>query len=269
VLQHVHKWFGDLEVLKGVDLSIERGEVVAIIGPSGSGKTTLVRCINHLEEIQQGRIFLNGKLVGYREEAGRLVRESPRNIARMRESVGMVFQNFNLWPHKTALVNVMEGPRIVRRVPEAAARERARAMLDQVGLASKADSYPVQLSGGQQQRVAIARALAMDPVLMLFDEPTSALDIEVIGDVLNVIRDLAKKGMTMIVVTHELGFARHVADRVVMMDGGMIIEEGPPATVLSAPRQDRTRAFLRRALAADEEQRGIEVAEEVPPGGER
>ena len=261
LLHDVHKWYGSTEVLKGINMQIGRGEVIAIIGPSGSGKTTLIRCINNLEPIQQGRVYLNGQLVGLREQAGRVVPDTSRNTAHLRESVGMVFQNFNLWPHKTAIENVMEGPRVVRRTPEADARRQAEILLRRVGLSEKADSYPIHLSGGQQQRIAIARALAMDPVLMLFDEPTSALDIEVIGEVLDAIRDLADNGMTMIIVTHEMGFARNVADRVVMMDGGLIVEEGPPETVFSTPREPRTRVFLSRILAADKAQSDVSPAD--------
>jgi polar amino acid transport system ATP-binding protein len=244
----VVKYFGDLQVLKGVSLTVKRGEVVVIVGPSGSGKTTFIRCINHLEKIQQGRILVNGHLIGYRERGGRLYEDSERNIARQRREIGMVFQRFNLFPHLSALGNIIEAPMQVRGVPKAEAIETARALLARVGLAEKADSYPAQLSGGQQQRVAIARALAMRPSLMLFDEATSALDPEMIGEVLEVMKELAREGMTMIAVTHEMGFAREVADRVVMMDEGRIIEDTDPAQFFTAPRSERSRAFLSRIL---------------------
>jgi polar amino acid transport system ATP-binding protein len=244
----VHKRFGRLSVLNGVSLDVRRGETVCIIGPSGSGKTTFLRCINHLEKIDAGRIQVNGHLIGYRERNGRLVEDTERSIARHRTEIGMVFQRFNLFPHRTALENVTEAPVHVRGVPEAEAVREAEALLERVGLADKRDVYPGKLSGGQQQRVAIARALAMKPALMLFDEPTSALDPETIGEVLEVMRELALGGMTMIVVTHELGFAREVADRLVMMDGGVIVEEGAPARVFAAPERDRTREFLAKIL---------------------
>jgi polar amino acid transport system ATP-binding protein len=222
----VRKSYGKLEVLKGVSLTVRRGEVVVIIGPSGSGKTTFVRCLNHLEKIDSGRIFVNGHLIGYRERRSRLVEDRERNIARQRREIGMVFQRFNLFHHKTALGNVIEAPIHVLGIPEREAVAIGRDLLARVGLSDKIDVYPAQLSGGQQQRVAIARALAMKPSLMLFDEPTSALDPEMIGEVLEVIGELAREGMTMIVVSHEMGFAREVADRVVMMDDGRIVEEG-------------------------------------------
>jgi polar amino acid transport system ATP-binding protein len=244
----VHKWFGQLHVLKGMDLTVRRGEVVVLIGPSGSGKTTFLRCINHLEKIQQGRIFVNGHLIGYREVNGRLVEDGERNIARQRQEIGMVFQRFNLFPHLTVLQNVIEAPLRVRRMPRADAEQVGRALLERVGLREKVDAYPAQLSGGQQQRVAIARALAMNPALMLFDEPTSALDPEMIGEVLEVMQRLATDGMTMIVVSHEMGFAREAADRVVMMDDGEIVEEGRPAEIFTRPQQERTRAFLSKIL---------------------
>ncbi len=244
----VHKSFGALEVLKGVSLSVRCREVVVIVGASGSGKTTFIRCINHLEKIQKGRISVNGYLIGYREVRGRLIEDRERNIARQRQEIGMVFQRFNLFPHMTALGNIVEAPIHVRGVSAAQATETARRLLDRVGLADKADSYPAQLSGGQQQRVAIARTLAMKPALMLFDEPTSALDPESVGEVLQVMRELANDGMTMIVVTHEMGFAREVADRVVMMDDGRIVEEAPPAKFFTAPDSERTRSFLARIL---------------------
>ncbi len=244
----VHKHFGRLHVLKGVSMTVRRGEVVVIIGASGSGKTTFLRCINHLEKIQSGRIVVNGHLIGYREVDGSLVEDRERNIARQRQEIGMVFQRFNLFPHLTALENVIEAPTRVRRVPEAEARETGTALLERVGLAHKAASYPAQLSGGQQQRVAIARALAMKPALMLFDEPTSALDPEMIGEVLEVMKELAREGMTMIVVSHEMGFAREVADRMAMMDEGEVIEEAAPDEFFDNPRGERTKAFLSRIL---------------------
>ncbi len=244
----VHKSFGRVEVLKGVSLAVRRGEVVVVVGASGSGKTTLIRCLNHLEKIQKGRILVNGHLIGYRERNGRLIEDRERSIARQRRDIGMVFQRFNLFPHLTALGNIIEAPVQVRGTPRAEAVATARALLARVGLADKEAAYPAQLSGGQQQRVAIARALAMRPALMLFDEPTSALDPEMIGEVLEVMKELAREGMTMIVVTHEMGFAREVADRVVMMDDGRIIEEAPPARFFSTPAQERTRAFLARII---------------------
>ena len=247
----VEKWFGSHQVLKGISLNVKRGEVVVIVGPSGSGKTTFIRCINHLEKIQNGRIFVNGELIGYRERNGRLVEDSERNIARQRCEIGMVFQRFNLFPHLTALGNIIEAPVHVRGVLRGEAVETARALLSRVGLADKADAYPAQLSGGQQQRVAIARALAMRPSLMLFDEATSALDPEMIGEVLEVMKELAREGMTMIAVTHEMGFAREVADRVVMMDDGRIVEDTPPDRFFTAPSSDRSKAFLARIIRRD------------------
>jgi polar amino acid transport system ATP-binding protein len=244
----VHKRFGRLHVLKGVSLEVRRRETVCIIGPSGSGKTTFIRCINHLERIDSGRIEVNGHLIGYREENGRLRSDSERNIARQRTQVGMVFQRFNLFPHKTALENVIEAPVHVLGRPEKQAIDDGVQLLTRVGLADKCGTYPGKLSGGQQQRVAIARALAMKPALMLFDEPTSALDPEVIGEVLAVMEELAHEGMTMIVVTHEMGFAREAADRVVMMDDGAIIEVGPPEHFFQAPEHERTRQFLSKIL---------------------
>jgi len=244
----VDKWFGPLQVLKSVSLTVKRGEVVVIVGPSGSGKTTFIRCLNHLEKIQQGRILVNGHLIGYRERNGRLYEDSERNIARQRQEIGMVFQRFNLFPHLTALGNIIEAPIQVRGVQKAEAIETALALLARVGLSDKAESYPAQLSGGQQQRVAIARALAMRPSLMLFDEATSALDPEMIGEVLEVMKELAREGMTMIAVTHEMGFAREVADRVVMMDDGRIIEDTDPEQFFTAPRSERSKAFLARIL---------------------
>ncbi len=246
--EHVVKRFGSTEVLRDVSMTVQRGEKIVIIGPSGSGKTTFLRCINHLEKIQGGRISVDGQLVGYREERGRIVEDSERNIARMRAQIGMVFQRFNLFPHLTALENVIEAPTRVLHVPRAQAVERALALLSKVGLADKINNYPNALSGGQQQRVAIARALAMNPKLMLFDEATSALDPELVGEVLKVMRQLAEEGMTMIVVTHEMGFAREVADRVIFMDQGKIIEEGPPNDLFNNPGHERTQSFLRLIL---------------------
>jgi polar amino acid transport system ATP-binding protein len=244
----VHKRFGRLEVLKGIDLEVKRGEVMCMLGPSGSGKSTFLRCINHLEKINAGRLSVDGELVGYREAGNRLHELHERDVARKRAAIGMVFQHFNLFPHMTAMDNVTLAPIRVLKVPRNEARERARELLSRVGLGDKLDTYPVALSGGQQQRVAIARALAMQPKLMLFDEPTSALDPELVGDVLDAMRQLAADGMTMIVVTHEMGFAREVADTVVFMDEGAVVESGTPAEVLSAPREERTKAFLSKVL---------------------
>jgi polar amino acid transport system ATP-binding protein len=245
----VHKSFGRLEVLKGISLTVKNGERVCIIGASGSGKSTFLRCINHLEKIDSGRIEVNGHLIGYREEKGRIVEDTENNIAKQRSEIGMVFQRFNLFPHMTALENVIEAPVRVRKVSKAVAVKEGEALLARVGLADKRDVYPGKLSGGQQQRVAIARALAMKPALMLFDEPTSALDPEVIGEVLDVMKALAfEMGTTMIVVTHEMGFAREAADRVVMMDDGRIIEEGPPSHFFDNPREERTKQFLSKIL---------------------
>jgi polar amino acid transport system ATP-binding protein len=247
-VDNVHKSFGHLEVLKGVDLEVRPGEVTVVLGPSGSGKSTLLRCINHLEKINAGRIWVDGDLIGYRERRGKLYEMREREIAAQRRAIGMVFQRFNLFPHMTALGNVMEAPARLRRVPGAAVREQAMALLERVGLADKVGVYPAQLSGGQQQRVAIARALAMQPKLMLFDEPTSALDPELVGEVLDVMKDLARDGMTMIVVTHEIGFAREVGDALIFMDDGYVVEAGPPRAVLANPRHERTRAFLAKVL---------------------
>ncbi|MGV9805371.1 amino acid ABC transporter ATP-binding protein [Micromonospora chersina] len=244
----LRKSFGRLEVLRGIDLTIDRGRVVCVVGPSGSGKSTLLRCLNHLEEPQAGRVYVDGELIGYSERGGRLRPLPDARLRRQRESIGMVFQRFHLFPHRTALENVMEGLVAVKGVPTAGARRRAADLLDRVGLADRAHHYPAQLSGGQQQRVAIARSLAMSPKLMLFDEPTSALDPELVGEVLEVMKDLAASGMTMIVVTHEMGFAREVGDHLVFMDEGLIVEQGPPREVLAAPRHDRTRAFLSKVL---------------------
>ncbi|MGE5133101.1 MAG: amino acid ABC transporter ATP-binding protein [Gemmatimonadota bacterium] len=244
----LHKRFGRLEVLCGIDLQVERQEVMCIIGPSGSGKSTLLRCINHLEKINAGRLWVDGELVGYRQQAGKLYELREREICAKRAEIGMVFQQFNLFPHMTALENVIEAPIRVKGMPRAQAAGLAVQLLDRAGLRDKADAYPKQLSGGQQQRVAIARALAMQPKLMLFDEPTSALDPELVGEVLGVMRDLAATGMTMIVVTHEMGFAREVGDTLVFMDGGVVVESGPPREVLSNPEHQRTRAFLSKVL---------------------
>ena len=273
----VNKWFGRLHVLKDVNLQVKRQETVVIIGPSGSGKTTFIRCVNHLEKIQNGRIFVNGHLIGYREApAGgglpvvgglpvinrlpvvgrnggpeakkKLVEDKEKNIALQRQEIGMVFQRFNLFPHMTALENIIEAPLQVRGTSRDEAVAMGRALLDRVGLAAKEKVYPNQLSGGQQQRIAIARALAMKPALMLFDEPTSALDPEMIGEVLEVMKELAREGMTMIVVSHEMGFAREVANRVVMMDDGVVVEEGTPDQMFSSPTQERTKTFLSKIL---------------------
>jgi polar amino acid transport system ATP-binding protein len=246
VAWNVHKSFGHNAVLRGVDMVVNRGEVVTLLGPSGSGKTTFLRLINQMETLSGGRIWVDGELIGVEERAGKLHVRRDTDIARQRSRIGMVFQQFNLFPHKTALENITEAPIVVKKVRATEAISRARDLLAQVGLADKADLYPSQLSGGQQQRVAIARALAMEPDLMLFDEPTSALDPELVGEVLSVMRELAQRGMTMIVVTHEMGFAREVADRVVFMDGGVVVEEGSPDDVLLRPLQDRTRSFLSR-----------------------
>jgi polar amino acid transport system ATP-binding protein len=246
--EDVHKSFGHLEVLRGINLTVDAGQVVVIIGPSGSGKSTFLRCLNHLEDVDKGRIYIDGQLMGYRDVNGRIKPDTQRNIARMRAEVGMVFQRFNLFPHMTALENIIEAPIHVRKVPRTVAIERARMLLAKVGLLDKANSYPSQLSGGQQQRVAIARALAMEPKVMLFDEPTSALDPELVGEVLNVMRDLAKDGMTMVVVTHEMNFAREVGDAVLFMDGGVVVEQGPPEEIFRAPSHERTRLFLRSVL---------------------
>jgi len=245
----VDKYFGRNHVLRGVSLEVQRQEVVCVIGPSGSGKTTFLRCINHLERIDGGRIEVNGHLIGYRaKEDGTLIEDSERNIARQRTEIGFVFQRFNLWPHKTALQNIIEAPIKVRNVPEAEAVAQGEALLERVGLADKRDAYPGKLSGGQQQRVAIGRALAMRPALMLFDEPTSALDPEMIGEVLEVMKELATEGMTMVVVSHEMGFAREAADRIVMMDDGVVVEEAPPSEFFSSPREPRTQQFLSKIL---------------------
>ncbi|MEV0975991.1 amino acid ABC transporter ATP-binding protein [Streptomyces sp. NPDC049915] len=244
----VHKNFGALEVLKGINLEVKQGEVFCLIGPSGSGKSTFLRCINHLEKVNAGRLYVDGELVGYRQKGDKLYELKDSEVARKRRDIGMVFQRFNLFPHMTAVENVMEAPMQVKGAGKTQARERALQLLERVGLADKARSYPSQLSGGQQQRVAIARALAMDPKLMLFDEPTSALDPELVGDVLDVMRDLAESGMTMVVVTHEMGFAREVGDSLVFMDGGVVVESGHPRDVLTNPQHDRTKSFLSKVL---------------------
>jgi polar amino acid transport system ATP-binding protein len=242
------KSFGKLEVLRGVDLVVQRGQVVCVVGPSGSGKSTFLRCLNHLETPQAGRVYVDGELIGYEERDGRLRTLPDARLRRQREAIGMVFQRFHLFPHRTAIENVMEGLVAVKGVRTSDARRTATQLLDRVGLADRAHHYPAQLSGGQQQRVAIARSLAMSPKLMLFDEPTSALDPELVGEVLTVMKDLATNGMTMIVVTHEMGFAREVGDHLVFMDEGRIVEQGPPREVLSAPQHERTRAFLSKVL---------------------
>ncbi|VEG42043.1 polar amino acid ABC transporter ATPase [Mycolicibacterium flavescens] len=244
----VCKNFGALQVLKGVTLEIGRGEVLCMVGPSGSGKSTFLRCINHLEKVNAGRLYVDGELIGYRQRGNKIHEMPPREAARQRRDIGMVFQHFNLFPHRTALENIIEAPIHVKRVKKDEAVARARDLLDQVGLTAKADAYPAQLSGGQQQRVAIARALAMSPKLMLFDEPTSALDPELVGEVLEVMKKLAAEGMTMVVVTHEMGFAREVANHLVFMDGGVVVESGPPRDVLADPKHERTKAFLSKVL---------------------
>jgi polar amino acid transport system ATP-binding protein len=244
----VHKRFGRLEVLKGINLEVQRGEVMCILGPSGSGKSTFLRCINHLEKINAGRLYVDGELVGYREYGGKLHELHERDVARKLAQIGVVFQSFNLFPHMTALENVTLAPTRVLGVSRDEARRRATELLNRVGLGDKLGTYPVALSGGQQQRVAIARALAMEPKLMLFDEPTSALDPELVGDVLDAMRQLAREGMTMIVVTHEMGFAREVADTVVFMDEGVVVESGRPDQVLSSPQHERTKSFISKVL---------------------
>ncbi len=248
VADDVHKSFGHLEVLQGIDFEVGRGEVSVVIGPSGSGKSTFLRCINHLEKINAGRIWVDGDLIGYRQRGDRLYEMKDKEVAAQRRAIGMVFQRFNLFPHMTALANVMEAPCRVNRMSRSDGRDRAAALLNRVGLADKLDSYPAQLSGGQQQRVAIARALAMSPKLMLFDEPTSALDPELVGEVLDVMKDLAKEGMTMIVVTHEIGFAREVGDRLTFMDGGVVVESGDPRDIIANPQHERTQSFLSKVL---------------------
>ncbi|MFD9729502.1 amino acid ABC transporter ATP-binding protein [Streptomyces sp. NPDC059072] len=244
----VHKSYGAAHILRGIDLEVAPREVFCLVGPSGSGKSTFLRCINHLERINAGRLSVDGQLVGYKQKGDKLYELKDSEVAAQRRDIGMVFQRFNLFPHMTALENVMEAPVMVKGESKAVARERAVRLLDRVGLGDRAGNYPTQLSGGQQQRVAIARALAMEPKLMLFDEPTSALDPELVGDVLDVMRDLAESGMTMIVVTHEMGFAREVGDNLVFMDGGVVVESGNPRDVLGNPQHDRTKAFLSKVL---------------------
>jgi polar amino acid transport system ATP-binding protein len=246
--ERVHKRFGRMEVLSGIDLEVQPGQVMCIIGPSGSGKSTFLRCINHLEKIDGGRLWVDGKLVGYRQQGDKIYELRDKEVARERADIGMVFQRFNLFPHMTALENIIEAPVRVKRLPKRRAVERARELLTTVGLADREKAYPNQLSGGQQQRVAIARALAMEPKLMLFDEPTSALDPELVGDVLDVMRQLAETGMTMVVVTHEMGFAREVGDALVFMDGGVVVESGAPREVLANPQHTRTKNFLAKVL---------------------
>jgi len=246
--ENVYKSFGRLEVLKGIDLEVAPREVFCIVGPSGSGKSTFLRCINHLEKIDAGRLSVDGELVGYHERGGLLHEMREREVATQRRKIGMVFQSFNLFPHMTALENVMEAPMLVKGESKSVVHERAMKLLDRVGLGDKIESYPSQLSGGQQQRVAIARALAMEPALMLFDEPTSALDPELVGEVLDVMRQLAQDGMTMIVVTHEMNFAREVGDALVFMDEGVVVESGHPRDVLGKPQHARTKAFLSKVL---------------------
>lgn len=251
-VRDVHKFFGDLHVLKGVDLTVMPGEVCVLLGPSGSGKSTLLRCINELETISAGRIWVDGDLMGLKvkEKDGKeiLYRLHDKVIAQQRSRIGMVFQRFNLFPHRTALQNITEAPVNVKKIPKAQAKKQALELLARVGLSDRAEHYPSELSGGQQQRVAIARAMAMEPELMLFDEPTSALDPELVGEVLAVIQDLAQSGMTMVVVTHEVGFARQVGDHVVFMDDGVIVEQGPPSQVIDNPQEERTREFFSKVL---------------------
>jgi polar amino acid transport system ATP-binding protein len=244
----VRKRFASTEILKGVDLQVERGSVTCLIGPSGSGKTTLLRCINHLEKVDAGRLYIDKQLIGYEQRHNRLYELKPRQVAQSRLKTGMVFQRFNLFPHMTVLENIVEAPLRVLKRPRSEATEEAHTLMARVGLADRGASYPRELSGGQQQRIAIARALAMKPKLMLFDEPTSALDPELVGEVLEVMKSLAAEGMTMVVVTHELGFAREVGDQIVFMDGGVVVESGSPSTVLGNPEHARTRAFLSKVL---------------------
>ncbi|WP_306319006.1 MULTISPECIES: amino acid ABC transporter ATP-binding protein [unclassified Streptomyces] len=247
-VQGVHKSFGALEVLRGVDLRVHAGEVTVVLGPSGSGKSTLLRTINHLEKVDSGWISVDGELIGYRRSGDKLHELKEKGVLKQRTNIGFVFQDFNLFPHLTVLENLVEAPVSALRRPRKEAEDTARRLLDRVGLGDRADTYPRRLSGGQQQRVAIARALALEPKVLLFDEPTSALDPELVGEVLDVIKDLADSGTTMIVVTHEIGFAREIADNVVFMDGGTVVEQGPPEAVLDAPEHDRTRAFLSKVL---------------------
>ena len=244
----VRKHFGSTQILKGIDLRVERGSVTSLIGPSGSGKTTFLRCINHLENVDSGRLYVDGELIGYEERNNRLYELKPRQIAQARLKTGMVFQRFNLFPHMTVLENIMEAPLRILKRPRDEVTDEAHTLMARVGLADRGASYPRELSGGQQQRIAIARALAMKPKLMLFDEPTSALDPELVGEVLETMKSLAESGMTMVVVTHELGFAREVGDQIVFMDGGVVVESGSPAVVLGSPQHDRTRGFLSKVL---------------------
>jgi len=263
---NVTKAFHGNEVLKGIDLDVHKGQVVCLLGPSGSGKTTFLRCINQLETIDGGRIWVDGDLMGYEDRSGTLHRLPNKAIAQQRREIGMVFQRFNLFPHMTALQNIMEAPVQVKGEKKSDIRQRAITLLERVGLPDKPSAYPAQLSGGQQQRVAIARALAMNPKLMLFDEPTSALDPELVGEVLAVMRELAQDGMTMIVVTHEMSFAREVADHVVFMDGGVVVEQGKPRSVINDPQHERTKSFLRRMRAEHHE--GLEhIPDHLPPAG--
>ncbi|MCT1442356.1 amino acid ABC transporter ATP-binding protein [Corynebacterium glucuronolyticum] len=246
--QQVVKDFGNLHVLKGIDLQVPTGTVTTLIGPSGSGKSTFLRCCNHLEKVTAGRLYIDGQIIGYKEKNGTLYEITEKEAAAQRAGIGMVFQNFNLFPHRTAVENIMEAPMVVKGVSEDEAKQQAMELLDIVGLAHKATAYPAQLSGGQQQRVAIARAVAMKPKLMLFDEPTSALDPELVGEVLNVMKKLAADGMTMLVVTHEMGFAREVADQVVFMADGVVVEKGSPSEVIDHPQHERTQQFLSTLL---------------------
>ncbi|MDQ0709839.1 polar amino acid transport system ATP-binding protein [Arthrobacter woluwensis] len=247
-IEGLHKYYGHHHVLKGIDMTVKKGEVAVVIGPSGSGKSTMLRCVNLMETISAGLIHVGDQLIGYREKNGQLHDLKDKEIAAQRQNIGMVFQKFNLFPHMTALENVIEAPMQVKGQSKAVAKKRAAELLEMVGLGSRINHYPSQLSGGQQQRVAIARALAMDPEVMLFDEPTSALDPELVGDVLNVMKDLAKSGMTMIVVTHEIGFAREVGDTLTFMDAGVVVESGDPRAIIAAPQHERTKEFLSRVL---------------------
>lgn len=247
-IKGLHKFYGSHHVLKGIDMTVNQGEVSVLIGPSGSGKSTILRCVNLLETIDAGRVYVGNELIGYKERNGKLHQLTPQEIAKQRSEIGMVFQRFNLFGHKTALENIIEAPIHVKQIPKAVARAQGMELLKQVGLAQHANHYPAQLSGGQQQRVAIARALAMEPELMLFDEPTSALDPELVGDVLQVMKDLATSGMTMMVVTHEIGFAREVGDTLTFIDGGIVVESGDPEQVIANPQHKRTREFLSRVL---------------------
>ena len=247
-IRDVHKSFGQHEVLKGVSLRVDAGEVAVVLGPSGSGKSTLLRSVNHLEKVDRGQIRVDGELIGYRRRGNKLYELKERDVLKQRSAIGFVFQNFNLFPHLTVVDNIAEAPIATGRLKRDAARAKALELLGRVGLSEKADAYPRQLSGGQQQRVAIARALALDPKVVLFDEPTSALDPELVGEVLDVMKDLARSGTTMIVVTHEIGFAREVADTVVFIDDGQVVEQGPPAQVLDNPAHERTRSFLSKVL---------------------